>query len=177
MQKILVATDIHGSAERGRLIVDAFRKEGADKLVLLGDIYYHGPRNPLPAGHGPMELCGLLNEVKDDLICVRGNCDADVDLMISEFEFLGPTLLSAGGKRLFLTHGHESVCVPDEADAVLRGHFHVNSDEVVKGKRTLGIASASLPKGSSAASYAVIFDGQIVYKRLLDGAELMKIEL
>ena len=170
MKKIVVATDIHGSALRGRLIVDAFLKEGADKLILLGDVYYHGPRNPLPDGHAPMELAEVLNAVSDKIICVRGNCDADIDLMISDFEFHAPTVIRVGEKTLFLTHGHENVLAPEGTDVTLRGHFHVNSDDVVCGQRVLGISSASLPKCGCEPCYVLVSGDMVEYKRLLDGA-------
>lgn len=177
MKKVVIATDIHGSAKMGKAVIDAFYKECADKLVLLGDVYYHGPRNPLPCGHGPMELCEALNAIKDDIICVRGNCDADVDLMISDFEFLSPITIEVGGKKLLLTHGHEGASVPSDADVVLRGHFHVNSEEVVGGKKVLGLSSASLPKGGCEACYAVVENGAVTYKRLSDGQTINVIKL
>ena len=168
MEKIVVATDIHGSALRGKMVVDAFLKEGADKLILLGDIYYHGPRNPLPEGHNPMALAEVLNAVSDRILCIKGNCDAEVDSMISRFEFCPPRLINVGEKKFFLMHGHESVPVPSDADVVFRGHFHVNSCEGTAPK-ILGLSSASLPKGGCEPCYAVVTESTVEYRNLLDG--------
>ena len=170
MKKIVVATDIHGSLSVGLEIIEAVKREGADALVLLGDLYYHGPRNPLPEGHGPMELSNELNKIADKIICVRGNCDADIDLMISEFPFRAPCCITVGKAKLFIKHGHESDTAPEDVVATLRGHFHVNSETEENGKRVLGIASASLPKDGCPRSYAVVADGELVYKTLDGGA-------
>ena len=173
MQKVVVATDIHGSASCGQQVLDAFYRENADALILLGDIYYHGPRNPLPEGHGPMQLAELLNGIADKLICVKGNCDAEVDAMISKFEFLAPHTVEVGDVSLFLTHGHECVEVPYWVDVVLRGHYHVNSDEKVDGMRVLGLSSASLPKGGCEPCYLVIEGGVAEYKKLSDATTIL----
>ena len=83
--KIIIASDLHGSAKYCRMLVDAFKSEGADKLILLGDILYHGPRNPLPEDYNTQEVAKILGEIKDDIVCVRGNCDAEVDQMVLPF--------------------------------------------------------------------------------------------
>lgn len=174
MKKAVIATDIHGSLDAGLKVIKAFKREEADVLVLLGDLYYHGPRNPLPEGHGPMELSVELNKLADKIVCVRGNCDADVDLMISEFAIEGPRTLKVGETVLFIKHGHETETAPLGASATLRGHFHVNSETVEGENRIFGIASCALPKDGSPASYAVVEGGNLTYKTL-DKDEIIRV--
>ena len=105
--KLLIASDLHGSAYNCRLLLDAFKREKADKLVLLGDLLYHGPRNPLPQEYDTVAVTRMLNSVKEQLFCVRGNCDADVDQLVLEFPVLADhALMSVDGAELFVTHGH-----------------------------------------------------------------------
>ena len=105
--KYMIASDIHGSAYYCRAMLDAFEKEGADRLILLGDILYHGPRNDLPRDYAPKEVIAMLNAKKDALLCVRGNCDTEVDQMVLDFPILADyAVLDLGKKLLYLTHGH-----------------------------------------------------------------------
>nr|WP_288274429.1 phosphodiesterase [uncultured Acidaminococcus sp.] len=105
--KWLIASDIHGSALFTRQLLERFRAEGADRLLLLGDLLYHGPRNDLPEGYAPKEVIRLLNSVKDRIFCVRGNCEAEVDQMVLEFPVLAEyALLEWNGHLIFATHGH-----------------------------------------------------------------------
>ena len=107
MQKIIIASDIHGSARWCAELLSAFENEGADKLILLGDLLYHGPRNDFPDDYSPRKVFAMLNSIKDKLTCVRGNCDSEVDQMVLEFPILADyALLSVNGRTLFLTHGH-----------------------------------------------------------------------
>lgn len=105
--KIMVASDIHGSALYCRKMLDAFEREQADRLLLLGDLLYHGPRNDLPAGYAPKEVIPLLNAQKNRLLCVRGNCDTEVDQMVLEFPIMAEScILWLGSRMVFATHGH-----------------------------------------------------------------------
>ena len=105
--KWMIASDIHGSAYYCRQMLGAYRREGADRLLLLGDILYHGPRNDLPKEYGPKDVISMLNGVKQELLCVRGNCDTEVDQMVLEFPILAEyCFLEIGGKTMFATHGH-----------------------------------------------------------------------
>ena len=110
--RLMIASDIHGSALYCRQMLDAYEREGADRLLLLGDILYHGPRNDLPEGYAPKEVIAMLNPVKDNLLCVRGNCDTEVDQMVLDFPILADYCFlelpdGAGGTfSVFATHGH-----------------------------------------------------------------------
>ena len=105
--KILVVSDIHGSNYYMERIEGIYKKENADRIILLGDLYYHGPRNPLPKDYNPMEVSKKLNAMKDIIKCVKGNCDAEVDEMISEFKFEEMIKEEIGGKKFIFTHGHK----------------------------------------------------------------------
>ena len=114
--KYIIASDLHGSCAQGEKLLEVFEKESADKLLLLGDILYHGPRNPLPVGHGPQELAFLLNGIAEDIVCVRGNCDAEVDQMVLDFSCKADfALIRDGGLTFFLTHGHIPSISPQDA--------------------------------------------------------------
>ena len=105
--KMIIASDIHGSGIYCEKLLDAYDREGADRLLLLGDILYHGPRNDLPEEYGPKRVISLLNDRKADIICVRGNCDAEVDQMVLEFPIMSEyTMIEVDGLTLFATHGH-----------------------------------------------------------------------
>ena len=95
--KWMIASDLHGSAYYCRQMIEAFQREGADRLLLLGDLLYHGPRNDLPRDYAPKEVIPLLNGMKQKLLCVRGNCDAEVDQMVLEFPVLAGLCRAAGG--------------------------------------------------------------------------------
>ena len=106
--KWLIASDIHGSAFYCKGLIDAFEREGADRLLLLGDILYHGPRNDLPRDYAPKEVIAMLNPLKDSILCVRGNCDTEVDQMVLDFPILADyAILTEGKKMIFATHGHK----------------------------------------------------------------------
>lgn len=128
--RYLIASDIHGSLPAARALIDRFHEEGADRLLLLGDLLYHGPRNPLPEGYEPAEVAKLLNEHADRIIAVRGNCDAEVDQMVLDFPCLGDyALVVDEGTTLFLTHGHLDVRQTVESlpagSIIFSGHTHM----------------------------------------------------
>lgn len=164
--KYFIATDIHGSYSRAKKIVEEFEKSAADKLVLLGDLYYHGPRNPLPEEHAPMKVCELFNSVSDKIVAVKGNCDAEIDETISKFSFSPVVQTTVGGKRVTFTHGHyfNKDVLPIGCDLLVYGHFHVN--ELVKrdGTTCVCVASASLPKNGCEPSYMVLDDNGFVVR-------------
>ena len=167
-KKIMVATDIHGSAKTGEIILQRLEEEQAEALVIMGDFYYHGPRNPLPEGHGPMNLCEMLNSIKDRVIAIRGNCDANIDEMISEFPFHPTVDVQIGDKKITFTHGHvyNEKCFPYDTDVLMFGHTHVNRVFKTEEKLAVNLASASLPKDNCDKSYAIIDANKITIKTL-----------
>ncbi len=167
--KILIASDLHGSAFYAERLVEITEKEKAQKLILLGDIFNHGPRNPLPKDYAPMKVAEILNGIKDNLIVVKGNCDSQVDTMISEFDFIEHLCLIEKGKTLFLTHGHvynKDVMPKTRYDAVIYGHFHTGFIEKQGDTVVANAGSLSLPKNGTPNSYLVLDDGVLTLKDL-----------
>lgn len=168
--KYLVASDLHGSATACEKILEAFHREEADRLVLLGDILYHGPRNPLPEGYDPKACCAMLNPCREKITAVRGNCDAAVDQMVLEFPILAEyLLLEVAGRTAFVTHG--DVWGPDrlpslsKGSLLLSGHTHVPMNEEREGIRCLNPGSPSLPKDDAhRRGYLLLEDSGIVWK-------------
>lgn len=174
--KWMIASDLHGSAEYCRQMLAAFEREGADRLLLLGDLLYHGPRNDLPCGYAPKEVIPLLNGVKETLCCVRGNCDAEVDQMVLEFPVLADYCILPVGERLvYATHGHiyNTGHLPPLApgDVLLHGHTHVPAwQEFGAGNLYLNPGSLSIPKENSPRSYMTLEDGTFQWKQLENGS-------
>lgn len=163
--KLLFASDIHGSALWCEKLLKLYEREKFEKLCLLGDILYHGPRNDLPEGHAPKEVIRLLNPLKNELICVRGNCDAEVDQMVLDFPVLADyAVLYADGIEMYLTHGHifdPTNLPPLPSGAVmLNGHTHIPRSETVGGVLCLNCGSVALPKENSPHSCIVYEDGE-----------------
>ena len=128
--KWMIASDLHGSAKYCRQMVEAFEREGADRLLLFGDLLYHGPRNDLPDGYAPKEVIPLLNGLKPKLCCVRGNCEAEVDQMVLSFPVMADyCILPVGEKLVYASHGHvynkENLPPLAPGDVLLHGHTHV----------------------------------------------------
>jgi putative phosphoesterase len=165
--KFLIASDIHGSAYYTQKVLSLFEKEKADKLILLGDIYNHGPRNVLPKDYNPMQVAELLNGVKEKLIVIKGNCDSQVDTMISEFDFVENTVIVSGGKCVFLTHGHEynkDKPTKTKFDGVIYGHFHTGFIIKKGGTTYVNAGSTSLPKEQTPNSYLTLEEGVVTLK-------------
>lgn len=167
--KFLIASDIHGSAYYTQKLISAFEREGAEKLVLLGDIYNHGPRNPLPKEYAPLKVAELLNGIKDKLIVIKGNCDSQVDTLISEFDFVDNSVLVSGDKTVFCTHGHiynQNSMPKTKFDVVIYGHFHTGFIKEENGVIIVNAGSVSLPKDNTKNSYVLLEDGCIYLKDL-----------
>lgn len=152
--KLVIASDIHGSAFWCQKLMEQIEKEQPDKIVLLGDILYHGPRNDLPREYAPKQVIAMLTEYKDKILCVRGNCEAEVDQMVLPFPCMADfSQLVTGDKTLYLTHGHlwnpEKLPPVAEGTIFLYGHTHVKQDAVVSGIRCLNPGSVSIPKDGS----------------------------
>ena len=166
--KYLIVSDIHGSSDSAKIIIDKFKKHGCDKIILLGDILYHGPRNDLPASYEPKKVVEILNEYADKIIAVRGNCDAEVDQMVLNFNLLEDAFVEESGKIYYLTHGHHTNA-SEPADlkervVVLHGHTHIIKKDVVDGVTYLNIGSITLPKENTSRCYAVLDEkGVMVY--------------
>lgn len=167
--KLMIASDIHGSSCYCRQMLEAYKKEAADRLLLLGDILYHGPRNDLPAGYAPKEVISMLNEVKQELLCVRGNCDTEVDQMVLEFPIMAEyCFLEIDGKTMFATHGH--VFHPDAppmlkpGDILLNGHTHVPACRDMGAFWYLNPGSVSIPKEGSPHGYIVYENRKFLWK-------------
>ena len=161
--KIIVISDIHGSLFYMNKIKEIIDKSKVDKIVLLGDLYYHGPRNPLTQEYNPQQVANILNSYKDKILCVRGNCDAQVDEMISEFKFNDNVKLDINGKRFFFTHGHKYNIdnLPDNIDVIVYGHFHTGFIKQKDNVICVNSGSISLPKDNTKNSYLIIDDNNI----------------
>lgn len=175
--RIMFASDIHGSAACCEKMLDAYRREGAEKLILLGDILYHGPRNDLPEGHAPKKVAAMLNVAKDELLCVRGNCDCEVDQMVLEFPVMADyAVIFERGRTFFLTHGHHfsPAALPPlkQGDVLINGHTHVLKAQCVDGIHCLNVGSVSLPKEGNPKSYMVYEDG-VFSIRAMNGCEIL----
>ena len=171
--KLLIASDIHGDAECCRALLDAFKREEADKILILGDILYHGPRNDLPQGYAPKAVIEMLNNISDKLLCVRGNCDTEVDQMVLSFPVLSDTAFvydSDADLTLFMSHGHKYS--PDNMPPIsgrvvfLYGHTHLLGKTEAQGISCVNPGSVSLPKGGNLKSYATYQNGVIEIKDL-----------
>lgn len=176
--RFLVASDLHGDSYWTERVLQAFNDEKADKLVLLGDILYHGPRNDLPAHYEPKKVITLLNEMATKILAVRGNCDTEVDQMVLKFPILSDYIyLVSGETTFFATHGHNAgpeklpVFLPEGA-VLLAGHTHVVCDKEITSPDTgarfrhMNPGSPSIPKEGSTPSYILIEDGNAVIKPL-----------
>lgn len=176
--KIFIATDVHGSAYWAERIVDKFEQSNCDKLVLLGDVYNHGPRNPFPKDYAPMKVAELLNAIAGSVIAIKGNCDSEVDEMISNFHFVKKKVVNLNGKRLFFTHGHiynkDNLPKLNDGDALFYGHFHKNEIVSVNGVTCVNVSSAALPKDRPA--YCIVDDGGIKLYALDDDVLLGCVE-
>lgn len=176
--KWLIASDIHGSAKFCRKLIEAYRREGADRMLILGDVLYHGPRNNLPGEYDPKEVIAMLNEMKDDILCVRGNCDTEVDQMVLDFSIMADyAVLTVGERMIYATHGHKfnmsNIPSMRKGDVLLHGHTHIpKCEEFGDGLLCCNPGSVSIPKGGSAHSYMTL-DGKELEWKSLDGETYM----
>lgn len=176
--KWMIASDIHGSEYYCRELCAAYDREKADRLLLLGDILYHGPRNDLPREYNPKKVIELLNARKQDILCVRGNCDTEVDQMVLEFPILADYCVIAEGKQLiYATHGHmfhEDHLPPlHKGDILLHGHTHVPKCAEHEDYTYMNPGSVSIPKEGSWHGYMILESGHFLWKDL-DGNTQME---
>ena len=168
--KWMIASDLHGSAYYGKKMVEAFEREGAGRLLLLGDLLYHGPRNDLPRDYAPKKVIPMLSAMAEKIIAVRGNCEADVDQMVLPFPCMADyAQLLVDGRTFYLTHGHHAnpQALPKlpQGSVFLSGHTHVKLDETIDGIRCLNPGSVSIPKDGS-HSYLLYEDGNFSFRIL-----------
>jgi len=180
--KWMIASDLHGSAYYCRKMLEAFEREGADRLFLLGDLLYHGPRNDLPRDYAPKKVIPLLNSLAPKLLCVRGNCDAEVDQMVLNFPVLADYAVLPVGRRLvYVTHGHVFNLnhLPPLApgDILLHGHTHVPAwTDFGQGNLYLNPGSVSIPKENTAHSYMTL-EGSTACWKTMEGACYHQLQL
>ncbi len=162
--KIMVASDIHGSAYYCQKMTEAYKNSGAQKLLLLGDILYHGPRNDLPKKYAPKKVIEMLNNISDEILCVRGNCDSEVDQMVLKFNIMAEYAIIYDGERMiFATHGHkfnkDNLPSLKKGDILLHGHTHIPVNESIDGITVMNPGSVSIPKENSWHGYMIIENG------------------
>jgi len=177
--KLMIASDIHGSAYYCEKLLNCYKAEKADKLILLGDILYHGPRNDLPKEYEPKKVIEMLNGIKEEILCVRGNCDTDVDQMVLQFPIMAEyAFFYWREKMVFVTHGHtynlNNLPMVKKGDILLHGHTHIPVCEKTEICTYLNPGSVSIPKENSRNGYMII-DDEAVYFKNLDGEEYKKV--
>lgn len=171
--KWMIASDIHGSEYYCRQLLEAFEREEADRLLLLGDILYHGPRNDLPRDYQPKAVIELLNARKEQLLCVRGNCDTEVDQMVLEFPIMAEyCILCMDNKVVYATHGHhfgeENPPLLNKGDILLCGHTHVPKCTEHETFVYMNPGSVSIPKDGTPRSYMTL-EGETFTWKTLEG--------
>lgn len=172
--KLLIASDIHGSAYYCKRLIESFEKENADRILLLGDILYHGPRNDLPREYSPKTVISLLNPLKSKIFCVRGNCDTEVDQMVLDFPVLADyAVIPVGERIIYATHGHiynENKLPPLSCgDILLNGHTHIPKCTQHGDYIYMNCGSVSIPKENSPHSYMISEKGEFCWKDLENG--------
>lgn len=174
--KLMIASDIHGSAFYCRKMLEAFKNEHADRLLLLGDILYHGPRNDLPKDYAPKEVISMLNGIKENILCVRGNCDTEVDQMVLEFPVLNEQIfLSIDGTDMLAVHGHKPFPAVKSGTVILSGHTHVPKIAQENGVIFINPGSVSIPKENSAHGYIIFEHGDFIQKDFEGNAAILSV--
>ena len=167
--KLLIASDLHGSEYYCKKLMEIFEREKPDRLLLLGDILYHGARNNLPKDYNPKKVIEMLNSIKECILCVRGNCDSEVDQMVLDFPISSDYALIVDGKvSIFATHGHifnqDNLPPLKKGDILLNGHFHVPKCVECEGYTYMNPGSITLPKEDSWHGYMTVENGVFTWK-------------
>ena len=167
--KYLIASDIHGSAYYCQRLVDSYKTENADKIILLGDLLYHGPRNDLPKDYNPKLVIDMLNSLRDDILCVRGNCDAEIDQMVLSFPIMADyAVLPYGARNIYMTHGHiynEDRLPPiKKGDILLNGHTHIAKYTLHDDYVYINPGSCSIPKENTHHGNMTLEDNILQWK-------------
>ncbi|MDY3972856.1 MAG: phosphodiesterase [Clostridia bacterium] len=169
--KLMLASDIHGSAYYAEKMRQAYIDEKADRLILLGDLLYHGPRNDWPKDYAPKKVIEILNDIKEEILCVRGNCDTEVDQMVLDFPIMADyAVIYADGRTLYLTHGHkfnpENPPKLKKGDYLVNGHTHIPANEDKGDFIYINPGSVSIPKAGSGHTYMIYENGEFALKEL-----------
>ena len=169
--KLMIASDIHGSAHWCERLLEAWRAEGSPRLLLLGDLLYHGPRNDLPDDYAPKRVIDMLNDVRAHLLCVRGNCEAEVDQMVLNFPIMADyCAIPLPNRILYATHGHihgEQNPPPHlPGDVLLCGHTHVPAFIRHDTFIYVNPGSVSIPKSDTPHSYLMLEGDALTWKDL-----------
>lgn len=169
--KILIASDIHGSIKYCKQLFSAAKREEVDKILLLGDLLYHGPRNDLPDEYAPKEVISLLNQHKDMIFAVRGNCDTEVDQMVLDFPILADyCIIPIKNRIMYATHGHiyntKNLPNINRGDIILNGHTHVTAFECREDLYYFNPGSVSIPKENTQRGYILLEDSKFIWKTL-----------
>ena len=161
--KILIASDIHGSNHYTKKLVKIIEEINPDEIILLGDIYYHGPRNKLPKGYNPMKVAENLNKYSKKIKCVKGNCDAEVDQMISNFQFVPSIEMNIADNKILFIHGQNLNLekLPKEFNFIFAGHTHVSEIKKIGEITYINPGSLSIPKMGTKHSYAILEETSI----------------
>lgn len=168
--KYMIASDIHGSSYYLRCLCERFHAEKAEKLILLGDLLYHGARNPLPREYSTLDCAELLNSLMDSIVCIKGNCDSEVDTLVLKFPVEAELLLlPVRGRTVFFTHGHKTPALLKKGDLLFCGHYHVPACEEREDCTYINCGSVSIPKENSPHSYCTLEEGQLLWKNVESG--------
>lgn len=180
--KLMIASDIHGSAYYCKKMIESYHAEKPEKLLLLGDLLYHGPRNDLPEGYDPKKVIEMLNAIKEDIMCVRGNCESEVDQMVLEFPIMADYIqVFVDGINIFATHGHifnnQNKPLLKAGDILLHGHTHVQAMDDSFGYVYLNPGSVSIPKENCEHSFMMYenkkfsiknFNGNVISEYIIE---------
>lgn len=180
--KYLIISDIHGSYYYLEKIINIFNNNNFDKLIILGDILYHGPRNDLPKGYEPKKVVALLNQYKDKIIAIKGNCDAEVDEMVLDFPLHDKLILKLNDKNILLIHGqhlkfNQEDVIDQNINFIFYGHYHIYGFKNISNIVYINPGSVSLPKEKLNHTYIIFDKKNILIKDLLDDKTLESLDI
>ncbi|MBQ3253069.1 MAG: phosphodiesterase [Acholeplasmatales bacterium] len=159
--KYLIVSDIHGSEDSAQIIYSKFKDEKIDKILCLGDVLYHGPRNDLPQSYKPKEVISILNSISNNIICIKGNCEAEVDQMVLSFKILDSYDATINGINAHLEHGHHLDSYKGNPDIILYGHTHIPECTIKENIIYINPGSITIPKNGSKRGYAIWDNNEI----------------